>query len=405
MIEFLAIPVAIGIAALVPKRKTDDRKNIELIFKRLGIGFMDKDKPVYPKRGKNFPIILNGKQIGITYTYKMPIGLPSNKLAKAQGESGIFEDALNKPVDIEFKNGFMQVHVYDEKMPREVPYEEMELKKGTWEIPLGRTHHRIIYHDFDLNPHANIGGTTGFGKTVILKTMITALIESNPDDTSIFIVDMKGGLEFARYECLKQIKYVAGNAEESLKMLEYLEQVLMARFQLFRAKMWNNIVDTPIKERIFVIVDEGAQLIPESRNDKVKLKCQEILEKIAALGRGVGLRLIFATQYPTSDALPRQIKQNSEVRICFRLPDKYASAVVLGEGNGHAADLPTDIKGRCYYKTHEILEMQTPLIKDSEMWNRLAKYQEPILLEGVPENVVECEEATTKRRKDIVTFV
>lgn len=245
-----------------------------------------------------------------------------------------------------------------------------------WKIPMGRTHNRVIMHDFDLNPHMVIGGTTGFGKTKIIKHIMTALIESHPNDAKFFIIDMKGKLEFLRFQKLKQVEAVAGNAEEALVMLQFLEGVLYKLFDLFAQNLWTNITETPITERIFIIVDEGAQLIPESKNDKVKNGIKSILEKIAALGRAIGMKLIFATQYPTADALPRFIKQNTDVRICFRLADGYASAVVLGEGNYHAATLPTDIKGRCFYRTHEIVEMQTPLITDKEMWKRLKKYEE-----------------------------
>ena len=37
-----------------------------------------------------------------------------------------------------------------------------------------------------------------------------------------------------------------------------------------------------------------------------------MLSHIARIGGALGFRLIFCTQYPTGDTLPRQVKQNSD---------------------------------------------------------------------------------------------
>ena len=102
-----------------------------------------------------------------------------------------------------------------------------------------------------------------------------------------------------------------------------------------KERHYTNVVETNIRERYFIIVDEGAELCPDKSMSKEKQKllgaCQHLLSHIARIGGALGFRLIFCTQYPTGDTLPRQVKQNSDAKLGFRLPTQTASQVVIDE--------------------------------------------------------------------------
>ncbi|MCQ6344130.1 cell division protein FtsK, partial [Bacillus cereus] len=100
--------------------------------------------------------------------------------------------------------------------------------------------------------------------------------------------------------------------------------------------------------------------------------CQEMLSEIARIGGALGFRLIFCTQYPTSDTLPRQIKQNSDAKIGFRLPTVVASQVAMDESG--LEELPS-IPGRALFKTDRVEEIQVPYLSNKEMWNTLKQYK------------------------------
>jgi S-DNA-T family DNA segregation ATPase FtsK/SpoIIIE len=55
---------------------------------------------------------------------------------------------------------------------------------------------------------------------------------------------------------------------------------------------------------------EAAELSSQGESNKevrkMKVECEHIIAEIARIGGGLGYRLIFATQYPTADTLPRQ---------------------------------------------------------------------------------------------------
>ena len=444
MLEYLAIPCVLGALALVPKRN-NDRVTIEKIFKNVGYGIPRKGSPGemdYPRyRGKEvvyeFYIcsecnkepkpkcyklkhkIIGEERIGMEFKFSIPYGLPGTNMKNMEKNTNIFTDGLKKPVKLEFSYGLLRIKVYDRGVPSFVPYEVLRKEPNKWVAPLGVGLDGTVWRDFDAIPHMIIAGTTRFGKTVALKLLMTYLIENHPDDVELYVIDLKGGLEFSRYRNLKQMKGFARNVKEAFDLLFSLVNTIpeltleegpgkkkkkvkvkvplgqMIRdYEMFDKNMWSNIVDTPIKKRRFVIVDEAAQFSAEKwMPDDVKNDmgaCQSYLSEIARLGGALGYRLIFCTQYPTSDTLPRQIKMNSDVKMTFRLSTGYASEVAIDERG--AEELSTVQKGRALYKTHEVEEMQVPFISDDEMYSKLNKYQQVTIWEGEASNVIDVDE-------------
>lgn len=407
MLEILAIPCLLGALALVPKGN-NDRKRIDAIFRNSGYGVRGpKDQeprfPMYKGKDKVFD---GDKEIALEYKYKVPLGLPVTLMKLKESKDKVFSDGLCKPVRLYFDGSFLRVRVYYSDVPGVdsdgnpiVLYADMPKRKLEWVAPMGVGLDGILWRDFDAIPHMIIAGTTRFGKTVALKLLMTYLIENHPDDIELYIIDLKGGLEFSRYENLKQVRGFAGDEEQALKILDYLVDTMGREYVYFRKNRISNIVDTDIKKRRFIIIDEAAQLTPEGwQTKKVRQnleKCQSRMSQITRIGGALGFRQIFCTQYPTADTLPRSVKMTSDVKMTFRLGTGYASGVAIDEPG--AEELPTDLKGRALYKTHEVSEIQVPYISDDEMYSRLNKYQEVTIWEGEAENVIEYKEDEQNR--------
>ncbi|MEI4680214.1 FtsK/SpoIIIE domain-containing protein, partial [Bacillus cereus] len=234
-----------------------------------------------------------------------------------------------------------------------------------WNVIMGRALDRMIYHDFEKTPHMCVSGMTRFGKTVFLKNIMTSLILQQPDYVKFHVIDLKEGLEFSPYRDLLQVEEVAENPMQAFDMLHRIREKMVAQVVRMKDSYFTNIVDTPIKERNFIIVDESANLCPTQGLPKQKRAmlylCQEMLSEIARIGGALGFRLIFCTQYPTSDTLPRQIKQNSDAKIGFRLPTVVASQVAIDESG--LEELPS-IPGRALFKTDRVEEIQVPYLSN-----------------------------------------
>ncbi len=351
MIEWL-LPLSIAGAALVPKKRKNDKQIIKQVFERTGTNINE----CFPKLVK----IVKDEDM-TTYIYSMPIGLTSESIKKI--ELAISE-ALWKIIEWEYDR-YLKITVYELQLPDKWRIGELQSQK--WEIPIGKNHQGILYHDFDKYPHLLAGGTTRFGKTVFLKLLFGSLLLNQKCHVNFYIFDLKGGLEFWEYKDLPEVKNVASDLESACIALNKISKEMEMRQQQFRENRIKNIVDSPIKERTFIIVDEAAELSPKlvSKDSKKYAEyCTNALGKIARIGGALGYRLIYATQYPTREAVPGQVKMNIVARLAFKMPEMMGSKVILDEVG--AEDLKS-IPGRAIYKVETKKEVQVPFISDKDL--------------------------------------
>lgn len=193
---------------------------------------------------------------------------------------------------------------------------------------------RIIFHDFEESPHFVLGSATRYGKSNFLNMLIVTLLLTQGENVSFTLIDLKGGIEFGDYENLKQVKRIAYESEEAREALGEAVEDMKRKQQELRGNGFRKIQEAGDKVRHFIIIDEVGELNPDEavgKEDKrLKEGCQLYMSKIARLGAGLGFRQVLATQYPTGDVIPRQCKQNSDAKLCFRVQDGTASRVVLG---------------------------------------------------------------------------
>ncbi|WP_036689395.1 FtsK/SpoIIIE domain-containing protein [Paucisalibacillus globulus] len=353
----------------------------KIIQTLINIGFTVKDQG--PKLFK-----INKKEYWIDYIYNVPFGKIDD-----EDTQPILEKTLGKPVKVHFKQKLF-IRVYNDQLQKKVQYKDFPALEG-WSIPVGKTQEEILYHDFDEIPHLTIAGATRWGKTVFMKAMITHLIENHPDDVEFYILDLKSGLAFHRYNNLKQVKVVADDYKSSAAALKEVERDIKKTMQEFKPKYYENITETDIPIRKFIIIDEAGELMPDksmSEADKEHARtCRRIMSHIARVSGGLGYRMIFGTQYPTKEVMDNQIKANASAKISFRLQTGVQSKVAIDETGAEKLEYP----GRAIYKTVDNHIVQTPFISNAEMWKRLRRYEE--------KNVAAREE-TEKRGTDTISF-
>jgi S-DNA-T family DNA segregation ATPase FtsK/SpoIIIE len=348
--------------------KESDKKKIKRLFKISGICVKENDEVKYPQYTKK-----EIQQNYTSYIFKLPLGTTKEQIKKFQD---VTSQNFYKPILVDYNNYHLEVKIFNHEIPTFYDWTQFILIPGTWSACIGQGLDGYVYHNFEKTPHMTCGGMTRYGKTVFLKNVITGLILQQPDNVEFYILDLKGGLEYIKIKNLKQVKAIAENPLQCLEVLDYIKKRVSERMEIMKKHDYTDIRDSPIKKRTFIIVDEGAQLAPDrsmSKEQKVILgECQRSLEYIAAVSGGLGFRLIFCTQYPTADTLPRQIKQNADAKIGFRLPTQVASQVTIDE-NG-LEELPR-LPGRAIYKTDICTELQVPFIDNKKMWELLKCYE------------------------------
>ncbi|WP_244887333.1 FtsK/SpoIIIE domain-containing protein [Lysinibacillus odysseyi] len=356
----------------------------------LGRSFND-----YEARQKILEDGLNNRRKRITFADLRQLNFDGDILLQLQE---LWKAKLTEQKEIELSyDGLLIVRVYDKPLAKEVAF----ISGEGWKVPVGLTRalNEFKYHDFEKIPHLVLGGATRYGKSNFINGLINSLIQSQPEYANFFLIDLKGGVELCDYENIKQTLSIAYEPDEALHSLQQAYDKMRDIQQLLKRLGKKNVQQAGIKERYFVIIDEVGELNASeavTREEKLlKQECQTIMSQIARLGAGLGFRLVVATQYPVGDVIPRQVKQNADAKLCFRVQSAVASRVVLdAEG---AETLPM-IKGRAIYQTADKRDiLQTPLITSDIIHDTI---QPHIAEKG--ERVEET--AIESRRTDTVTF-
>lgn len=338
--------IAAGLIYSVANYQPKEVRKINLVFRNVGY-----------RVGNLAPRLAEVRKFEkhIEYIYEVPPGLVDDpKLAE------ILTKTLRKPVAIKFR-GVLIIRVHNSALPAKIAYDWKPTED--WTLPIGYTLDGALVHEFDKIPHMTVAGATRQGKTVLLKLILAHLVNSQPENAEFYLLDLKGGLEFGIYRRLVQVKAVADSVGSAETVLQSLLKRLRNDMSRYAKNGYNDVYTAKEKRRIFVITDEAAELADSKY-------CREAIAEICRLGGALGYRNIFCTQYPTADTLPRQVKQNSDARISFRLPTEVASRVAIDEGGAEKLTNP----GRAIYRTHERFEMQVPFVSDSEIFERLSKY-------------------------------
>lgn len=197
-------------------------------------------------------------------------------------------------------------------------------------------------------PHILLGGSTGSGKSVLLKLL---LMQSLHKGAEVYIADFKGGVDFPKVWHTKC--HLCFTEDDLLYTLNQLVAVLESRKRQLaetgcpNLDAYNEATGEGLPQLIFAC-DEVAEVLDRtgrSKEDKERLgQIENKLSTIARLGRAFGLHLILSTQRPDAAILPGQIKNNLDFRVCGRA-DNVLSQIILD--NTSAADqIPKDTRGR-----------------------------------------------------------
>ena len=213
-------------------------------------------------------------------------------------------------------------------------------------VPLGvgarGVHHVDLVAD---GPHALVAGTTGAGKSELLRTWIAGLAHRYPPTAVAFVlVDYKGGSAFDACARLPHVTGVVTNLDAGLgeRLLVGLRAEVRDREAALRRAGVGDLVDLAAgPPRLVVVVDEFATLAAELP------EFLGALVDVARRGRSLGLHLVLATQRPAG-AVNDDIRANTALRICLRTLDGADSQDVIG--GPQAASLPAGRPGRAWIR-------------------------------------------------------
>jgi S-DNA-T family DNA segregation ATPase FtsK/SpoIIIE len=218
-------------------------------------------------------------------------------------------------------------------------------------------------------PHALIAGTTGAGKSELLRSLVAGLAASAPPDRLVMLlVDYKGGAAFAEAAGLPHVLDVVTDLgpDEAARALRSLEAEVRRREAVLAQLGLRDLAEHPAHgpdppggvcepmPRLVVVVDELAALtaeLPAFLDDLVQL---------AARGRSLGLHLVLATQRPGS-VVSAAVRTNCTIRCCLRVPEEADAVDVVG--SPAPARLDRRLAGRAFLRrgAGDLVEVQVAL--------------------------------------------
>ena len=224
--------------------------------------------------------------------------------------------------------------------------------------------------DVDLvsdGPHGLVAGTTGAGKSELLRSLVAALATAHsPLRINFVLIDYKGGSAFGECAALPHTVGMVTDLDEQLgeRALLSLEAELRYRERVLREHRATDLIeydrlvghgDAAPLPRLLVVIDEFATLASELPDFVPSLV------GIAQRGRSLGVHMLLATQRP-SGAVNENIRANTNLRVCLRVQTPQDSSDVID--SPAAAKIPRNQPGRAQVRLgpSELIPVQTALV-------------------------------------------
>lgn len=215
--------------------------------------------------------------------------------------------------------------------------------------------------DFDLlvTPHILIIGTTGAGKTALMRTLIVAVADSaaRTKDTELILADPKH-IEMPGFSAFPGVRSILSEDEELWEMAFDLETEMRERMRLVKAKK----AKPGDFKRLIVVIDEYEQFF-KRMDDYWKVAVDEdgkplkkgsakvppaisAIQSVLSMARRLNIHLIIGTQSPDSNWFGGTgTRQNLSGRAAVGPVDSYRARMMFDDSS-IGRDIPIEFKGR-----------------------------------------------------------
>ncbi|MCB6402268.1 FtsK/SpoIIIE domain-containing protein [Schaalia odontolytica] len=188
-------------------------------------------------------------------------------------------------------------------------------------------------------PHALVAGCTGSGKSEALLGWLASIAHCySPERVRFILIDYKGGSTFARLADLPHTQALltdldAGATSRALDGIASLllrREAALSELALPDLTAWERAHEAdpgtvaPPPPRLVVAIDEFRVLADTHPSS------MDVLLRLAAQGRSLGLHLIAATQRP-SGAVSASMRANMDIRLALRCVSAADSTDILGD--------------------------------------------------------------------------
>lgn len=311
-------------------------------------------------------VVIDNKTVFVVF---VPAGLSVDDFLKHKDALELY---LNNEVKMEASSGWVRIEVL-KKLPKVIEYEIQNRTAKHIKFNIGKSSNKTITLDLKENPHTYVVGTTGSGKSVMTKVILTSIVNLySPNEVELYLCDLKM-VELNLFRNLQHTKKFVYTVEDTTEVISNLLEETRRRYNLFMENEVTNIFEynklkgvKKLKYQVLYI-EEIVMLLEDKNKSAMKL-----LKQLIAISRASGCYVFLTTQRPDNTVIDNIVKANINNRIVLKCEDRKNSVVALDEegaeklrGNGHGF-----IKNGA-----NIEEFQGYFITDDQVKDYTLKYQ------------------------------
>lgn len=307
---------------------------------------------------------------GLMYEIEIPKVFNDNSIKNIIDKTKTF---LNSNINHKVKKGILYLEIIDKELPTVIDY-ELNPKEKDLILYLGNSLEGKVTINLTQEPNTYIVGTTGSGKSVCTKSILTSFIcNYSPKEIELYLCDMKR-VELNLFKNVEHCKKFAYTLESVTETIEYIFEECEKRYSLLmkhnltHINQYNTIFKNKKLPYKILYVEEITLLLQDKKNVAMKK-----LKMISTICRACGIYLFITTQRPSSDILDSVVKASINNRIVFKCEDEKNSIIALDKegannlnGKGHGilkvgSDF-TEFQGY-YISDEKVNELIKPYIK------------------------------------------
>ncbi len=262
-----------------------------------------------------------------------------------------------------------------------------------------------VSFDLLVTPHILIIGTTGAGKTAMMRTLIASVARSaaTDDNTELILADPKQ-IEMPGFLGWAGVRDVVSETEALWDMAFDLEAEMNERLALVKAKK----AKPSQFKRIIVVIDEYEQYFkrmdrhwktavdedgkPIKKGSARVPPAIDAIQSVLSMARRIGIHLIIGTQSPDANWFGGTgTRENLAGRAAVGPVDQFRAKMMFDDASV-GRDIPIEFKGRATIQVgngapEEIQTFYTPDPFDPDGENTTEDW-ETLLLLGMPKELV-----------------
>jgi len=255
---------------------------------------------------------------------------------------------IGHPVYADTRRGVRYIVVLDttpkQRLPKKVTLDRSTMRAllhasegAQLLVGLGFTRAEHWWVSWDEITHMVVGGTTGGGKSTFVESLVYQNLHQSPDRVRLVLGDRKR-VTLAPIQDVPHLLFpVAFETQTLTQTLTGVLEEMERREALFTGTgrfptslgAYNKVAGRPLP-RIVIIIDEAGAWLAESGGKKGEL--HHLLERIAMLGRALGIHLVLTGQNLRAEAFGPGMRDQLMTRIQFMAADATQARIIGAKG-------------------------------------------------------------------------